>query len=668
MKQRTLVNHVLGWGLVALLLLAGCKPITAPADATPAAQTQAGVYADPAGNYTVPIPTNWTAAPAAGFTLLQSPEGRIQVYIGALTGVALEDAVAQAWQQVDPTFDLTPSETQEIPSRPGVSRTLGYAYEPEDDQVVQAIAEQMGDLVYVTLVRGDLVEVSRRSAQISIIATGLKMTGVAEVDLRGVAPRPLTPAMLDELRTYTQDLLGRFDVPGAAVAVVQNGEVVLLEGFGVRVRGGSDPITPQTQMMIGSTGKTMTTLLMAQLVDEGRMTWDTPVQTILPEFAVADPELSARITVRNLVCACTGVPRRDFEFIFNARDLNAESVIASLRTFEFFTDFGEAFQYSNQLVATGGWVAAAAAGGKYGSLDQAYFDAMDAHVFGPIGMTATTFSFDKVIAGGNYAMPHDFALGGVREPLALDMEKVLLPVAPAGASWSTAEDMARYLITELGKGVTPDGTRIVSEENLGVTWTPQVPIDASTGYGLGWIVGTYKGQPLIQHGGNTLGFSTDFAFLPEANLGIVVMANGRITNAFNQAVRFRLLELAFDQPQEYDATASFMNEQITKSLAGAVEKTKEVMVEAVANFLGRYTNPALGEVELKFVEGKLLLDAGEFTSEVRTAVDESGAETGYVLVGTPLMGIPIEFTLDEARNSILVLGEGVIRYEFTPVQ
>ena len=111
-------------------------------------------------------------------------------------------------------------------------------------------------------------------------------------------------------------------------------------------------------MLIGSTTKTMTTLLMAQMVDEGVMTWDTLVTEVLPSFAVADPAITEAITMENLVCACTGVPRRDLELVFNSDELSAEEVVESLETFRFFTDFGEAFQYSNQMVATAGYLTA----------------------------------------------------------------------------------------------------------------------------------------------------------------------------------------------------------------------------------------------------------------------------------------------------------------------
>src|SRR5690606_24417285 len=110
---------------------------------------------------------------------------------------------------------------------------------------------------------------------------------------------------------------------------------------------------------------------------------------------VQSEELSESITVANLVCACTGVPRRDFELLFNANELTAEAVIDSLATFEFFTEFGEAFQYSNQLVATAGYVAATSTG-EYGNLYQAYLDLMQTRLFDPLSMSRTVISLDEI--------------------------------------------------------------------------------------------------------------------------------------------------------------------------------------------------------------------------------------------------------------------------------
>ena len=645
---------------IMIVFLGGPAACAAP----PAAKENLVTYSDPLGRFTVPVPTNWTAGTEQGLALIQSPDGAIKLTIEVEEGMERDEAVERTWSRVEPGREVSPIQVAQAPSRSGISETWVYNYEPQDGQFAQAIAELAGDRIYVTLIRGDQMEIGRRQAQVMIILSGFAPTGVSVVDLSTVVADLLGPADIEEMTDYVEDAMQRFDVPGAAIAIVQNDQVVMLEGFGVKERGSDDPITPQTRMMIGSTGKTMTTMLLARLVDEGLLDWDTPVQQILPQFAVADPELSGRITVRNLVCACTGVPRRDMELIFNARELTAEAVIDQLKTFEFFTAFGEAFQYSNQLVATSGWVAAAAAGSQYGALDSGYFDLVEDRIFLPMGMQATTFDFDRVLASGNFAVPHEFGRQGLRQPIAVDDEMVLLPVAPAGASWSTAEDMAKYLITQLNLGASADGRQVVSAENLLVTREPQVPVSATMHYGLGWFIDTYKGQPMIQHGGNTLGFTSDFAFLPESDLGIVVLTNARASNDFSQAVRNRLFEIAFDQPREFDAQAVLAHAQLKQQFE-EMDNLSLLDANDAEPFLGRFANASLGEVELRLVDGALVLDIGETAMELRLKTASAGGELRLMVTSGLLATTPVTLTMDDGPR--LVLGDGVDGYEFRPV-
>lgn len=670
--------------LLLAVLVSGCQMVTAPppeagalesplatpAPVTgPAEESTEGVYTDPQGRFTVPIPTNWSAQPVDDYVVLASPQEQIQVYLLALPGEDIEAAIEQAWEQVDPDFALEVDQVFESPPAGGYEAVVNISYESEDDEQIVAAGGMLYEgVVYTLLVRADLVALQQRSAQLSIIETGFQATAVEQTDLAGVEPIPLDDALLDEFEAYIADALTRFDVPGAAVAVVQDGEIVYASGFGVREIDGSEPVTPETQMMIGSIGKTMTTMLMAILVDEGLMDWDTPVQDVLPQFAVADPELSQEITMRNLVCACTGVPRRDLELLFHSDELTAEDVIESLQTFQFFTDFGEAFQYSNQLVATGGYAAAAAAGGEYGNLYEAYLSEMQQRIFDPIGMASTTFDVETVEAGSNYAMPHSLMPDASYELVPLSVEGLLTPVAPAGASWSNVMDMARYLITELNQGVTPDGTRVVSKENLNVTWEPQVPVSAEASYGLGWFVGSYKGQPMRYHGGNTLGFTADMGFLPEAGVGIIVLSNAQISNLFNEAVRFRLFEMIFQQPHEADAQYSFAHEMRREQSVEAIADIEPVELDQVEPLLGRYTNDALGEIELRVDDGQFVMDAGEFTVEIRAQYDDDGELETYLTYSVPVIGLPLSVEEGADGNPQLTLGQGAISYTFTRVE
>ena len=161
------------------------------------------------------------------------------------------------------------------------------------------------------------------------------------------------------------------------------------------------------------------------------------------------------------------------------------------------------------------------------------------------------------------------------------------------------------------------------------TWEPQVPISAIESYGLGWMTGEYKGLRVVHHGGNTLGFTSDFAFLPEAGLGVVVLTNAQGSNLFNVAVRTRLLELVYGVESEIEKSIDFLLAQTEASFAELQALMQErTDAEAVEPFLGRYSNDALGEITLLFEDEQLVMDVGEFRSPMRPIVDRHGRPDG----------------------------------------
>ena len=473
-------------------------------------------------------------------------------------------------------------------------------------------------------------------------------------DLTGVVPLPLTGERRAAFEAYVAAAMERQGVPGASVAVVQGGEVVYAQGFGVKELGGTAPVTADTLLMIGSVTKSMTSAMAATVVDDGLASWDTPLVDLLPGFAVADPALTPRLGLADAFCACTGVPRRDLEVMFNFDSLPPERVVSQVAELPLTAPFGEAFQYSNQLYAAGGYAAARAAGAAPGGLLGGYEAAMRDRLLNPIGMGRSAFSLEAVLADGDYAHPHATDLDDRTGPFPLlTDERFVTSVAPAGALWSSAREMARYLQTQLADGVAPDGGRVVSAQNLERTRAPRVAlpdlpglppvvVESARHYGLGWLVGTYKGQPLVSHSGGTLGFGSEVAFLPEADLGVVILTNGgRGAAPFNLGVQFRLLELLFDQPAEFDALmAQFLGADA--ALAAELQaRLRPVDPAAVDPYLGRYGHPALGEVELALRAGELVLDAGELRSELRPVADAAGQVTGYVFADPPLAGIPV---------------------------
>jgi hypothetical protein len=280
--------------------------------------------------------------------------------------------------------------------------------------------------------------------------------------------------------------------------------------------------------------------------------------------------------------------------------------------------------------------------------------------------------FDDVIRRGQYATPHALRFGFEYTPIDLDAEKVLIPVGPAGSHWSTAEDMANYVIMQLNNGVAADGTRVVSEDNLLVTRQPQVDVSANASYGLGWFVGIYKGLTLIEHGGNTLGFTSDIAFVPQADLGVVILTNAQGTNSFSTAIRSRLIDLVYDDVDaEADAqNVQFILEQYAEQTKAPETLRDNVDVDVVQGYAGTYHNDALGDATVGLVDGKLYLTVGDYRTEVLPVMEEDDPETvdRYIMMEPPLQGFALRFTEDEGGTVNVVLGEGVTEYTFTPTE
>ena len=651
--------------LLALLTLA---TFVAPVRAQPSDEAaRTAVFEDPAGRYSVPLPSGWTAESLDGYARLTSPEGGIEVRILVLQNDDAEAAVADAWTQLEPGSEPTVEDVLSIPTSAmntsGVDAFVLVNYAREDDQpIVQAEGRRLDDTVFVLLFEAELEAVQRRAAQLQIVDSGFEIAELEQTDESPDEPLALDEPRIAELERFIAETMQTFGTVGAAVSVVQGGEVVYSRGFGVRDLGTREPVTAETLMMIGSTTKPLTTTLMAQLVDEGVFDWDTPVVDIMPSFEVADPELSRTITMENLVCACTGVPRRDYEWLLNADSLTAEDIVASLADFEFFTDFGEAFQYSNQMVATAGYLTALAAGGEYGELYRAYAELLAARVLDPLGMDRSTFSIIDVLASGNRATPYAQLATGETVAVPLPVEETLQTVAPAGALWSNAAEMSSYLRALLNGGVAPSGARIASAEALAETWRPRIAITADASYGLGWIVEDDRGIRIVSHGGNTFGFTSELAFVPELELGIVVLSNQRLS-PLNASVRAKLLELLLDRPSQLEEQIEFQRELVAESRTEEREALLDGIDRATLEpWLGTFRSDVLGEVTLRVEDDSLQLDVGEFVVEVRARRDDEG-EIDYVGHTPPLVGLELHLERS-ADGPIVRIGEGAMRYAF----
>lgn len=649
--------------LAAVLLLA---VLAAAAAQGPGIQE---ILRDPEGRYSVALPETWTQERSDGVLTLRDPDGAIAAHVRVEAGEDAEAAVVTAVAAQLDRDDLEVANVVRPPVGPPLDEVVNVVFQTPRARLLVGVGYRVADTVYVLVLDADTDAYARRQAQVGIVFSSFDLTETQASSLADATPRAFDASDGADLAQAVPRMMAMAGVPGAVMAVVQGGEVVYLEAFGVRTQGTDDPMRTDTAMMIGSSGKSLTTLMMATLVDDGSMRWDTPVVELLPTFAVADPQITRTLTIRDMVCACTGVPRRDLELLFNGDTLGAEGVVASLADFPFFTPVGEAFQYSNQMVAAGGYIASLADGANPYGLLPSYAEDLQRRVLGPIGMRDTTLSFRQVAARGTAATPHGQHLLEGLIPVPVEQERFVTPLAPAGGHWSTAPDMARYLQTLLAGGVAPDGRRVVSAENLAVVLQPQVQISAAAAYALGWIVTDFRGVRLIQHGGNTNGFTSGLTFLPDAGIGVVVLTNGRATNTFNEAVIERVLRRLYGlSVEEAERDYAFTLEVTEQGLDRARAALRgEVDPVAVAAHLGTYRNPALGDLRLAWEDGRLMMDAGEFALELRRRVDPADGSIGYMTVSPPLMGLVLELTEDAAGKPALEAWVPPDRYRFTRV-
>lgn len=513
------------------------------------AQEATSAYTGPDGRYSFDMPENWVNESTAVFNAFSYSEN-IYTYLLAVEATDVDSGIRQALDLTVPELDSEPIKTTTAPAPNGTWTQKIYTL--PDGSMAVAVGQVVADVAYVLILEApDETAVQTVTDDFTNIL--LSITFGTAIDLTDAQPQTITPDMVADLEAYIDDTRAFYEVPGAAVAIVQDGEVIYSQDFGVTEMGSEQAVNTDTRFMIGSIGKSMTTMMMATLVDDGMLDWDTPVQEIYPEFRLSNDAATEQIRVRDLVNNSSGVATYNVPRFLVSQ--TPAQIIDSLATVPMIALPGEAYSYSNLMFAAGGYAAAhTAAAHNSDDLHRAYATLMQERIFGPIGMSQTTFDFNAAIADANHASPHAFdVVVSDLAVLPLDWERFILPVAPAGASWSTIEDMAFYLTTHLNRGVAPSGTAVVSAANLSETQQAAINIAGDIDYGMGWVIDTYNGLPLIWHSGGTQGFASDIAFLPDANLGVVVLSNKGNADNFTRSVREYVFELSFGLEHEADA-------------------------------------------------------------------------------------------------------------------
>lgn len=357
-------------------------------------------------------------------------------------------------------------------------------------------------------------------------------------DFEGEPEPPATAIMQRERHLPLQDFveyvsawMDEDEIPGAAVAIVRGDEILLVEGLGVRDLATGAPVTPNTLFHTASTSKAMTSFVVAALVDDGYIQWDAPVTTLLPDLTLSDQEAAAELTIRRLLNMSGGIHEEAGEDLHRAEDVFDALAQARLIGFP-----GESFAYSNLSYAVAGYLAVIAAGIERDFLVDGYAQLLQERLFDPVGMTASTIYFSEAQSQPDRALSYTWQNGRLMAGEVEDSDSD--PLAPAGAVKAPVVDVARFVAMQLNEGLTVEGRRVVSAANLRQTWQPHLE-----NYALGWQVEQYEGVTLIFHTGSFDNFTSVIGFLPEENLGFVILTNADTGEELTEDAPYAFVEL-----------------------------------------------------------------------------------------------------------------------------
>ncbi|WP_165727126.1 serine hydrolase [Pseudoalteromonas sp. 31A1] len=341
--------------------------------------------------------------------------------------------------------------------------------------------------------------------------------------------------------------MARFDVPGMAVAIVENDKVIFAKGFGVTNLDTNKKVNKDTLFGIASNTKAFTTAALAKLVDEGKLSWDDRVIDYLPEFKLYDSYVTREMRIRDLLSHRSGLGLGQGDLmIWPSTDKSVDEILAGLQYLKPASSFRSKYAYNNLMFVTAGEVVARVSGISWN-------DYIEKNILQPLHMDNSRAGFSRIPKSNkNWATGH-IPMDGTLHPFFVNY---LEDFRGAGAIASSVSDMSQWLRTQLAGGKMPSGEQLFSEKQQAQMWHPHITSMASKsafesyhqqfrGYGLGWSIEDYHGFKKLGHGGGILGMVSQVTLLPEKKLGIVILSNQQAFGALS-AVTHEVLEDALE--------------------------------------------------------------------------------------------------------------------------
>lgn len=624
--------------------------------------------AAPASPTTFLTPDGWTrTAPAMTVTVLNPPETDLHVAIVEVEHAAdAKGAATSAWQAYRPAGIRPVKLVTDQPAREGWDggSVINYETSPNEHLTVVSFARRSGNHWTVAILEGNEATVEKRGAALNQIIASMRPTGYKRETFVDRKAHALDDAKVAELLKFVRTSAHKLKIPGVGIALIDHGKIVYEGGIGVREYGKPQRVDARTKFMIASNTKSMSTLLLAKLVDEGKIKWDEPVTSAYPDFRLGSDETTKSVLIRHLVCACTGLPRKDMEFLFTTtRSTPASETFTLLAGTQPTSGFGQVFQYNNLMASAAGYVAGHLLHPEM-ELGRAYDLSMKENILDPLGMHDTTMSMDDALKG-DHASPHSIDLKGRIALTGQDINFAIAPYRPAGGAWSTPHDMILYVQNELTEGRLANGSQLVTAANLLARRKRGVTIGEDQWYGMGLMEDARTGVSVIHHGGDLEGYHSDMYAIPSAEVGAVLLTNSDRGPALRGPFMRRLLEVMYDGKPE--AVGNI--DAAVKSIEADDAETRKKLITPVPKstttaLAPAYENPDLGGLAITRKGTALMIRATAWKSEAALRKNQDKTRS-LVTISPGLDGFDFVIGKDDGGKRTLTTRDGQHVYIFT---
>jgi len=455
----------------------------------------------------------------------------------------------------------------------------------------------------------------RPSTRFRLLYTAVLILFISLADGLPALAAPAPQATIQGIDEFIDSVMKEWKIPGLAIAVIKDGQVLLSKGYGLRDVENKLPVTPQTLFAIGSNTKSFTAAVMGMLNDEGKVDWDKPVREYLPDFRLFDEVATKEMTPRDLVTHRSGLPRHDLLWV--ATGLSRDGLYQRLRYLQPNKPLRYTYQYQNLMFMTAGCLEERITGKKWEDL-------VRERILQPLGMNRSNLSVNDSQKDADFSYPYGEIKGAAQRIPFRNIDAI----GPAGSINSCVEEMIRYIQWHINLGKLGD-KQLLSEKNARMMQSAQMAQPAPSqeypeigpdSYGLGLVVGTYRGHKLVQHGGGIDGFISSMSWLPDDRIGVMVLTNLSGTNPVPRlAVLYAFDRLLGLQPIDW---AVRIREQIKKQQKTEEENRKKAAAErktgtspshALADYAGQYEHPAYGKAEVTVKDSGFELRVVGFT-------------------------------------------------------